>query len=366
MQTRYLSLDVMRGATLALMIIVNMSLSAEAAFSQLLHAVWHGFTLTDAVFPTFLFCVGASMAINFEKFQLMDSKTFWLKTLKRSALIFLCGFIVSNFPFVRLIEGSITLISPDNWRILGVLQRIALCFLLAMALLRYAGLRAAIVVCAVILIANWLLFTTFGDLSLENNIARKIDYALLGANHLYKGEGIPFDPEGIVGTLPSMINIIGGFTATYYLRGAKDLPKTLRSIALAGAAMILMAVLWNNYFPINKKIWTSSYVILMIGIDSIVLSTLAFLIDFKGFKRGTDFFAVFGKNTLFLYFFAEILMGVFWSLKIGESEIMFWLYDNIFAGIPGKFGNFAYAIIFMLGVWSVGLWLDRKKIYIRV
>ncbi len=366
MQTRYLSLDVMRGATLALMIIVNMSLSGEAAFSQLLHAVWHGFTLTDAVFPTFLFCVGASMAINFEKSNAMDEKSFWLKTLKRSALIFLCGFVVSNFPFVRLIDGDITMIAPENWRILGVLQRIALCFLLAMALLRYAGLRAAIVVCAVVLVANWLLFTTFGDLSLENNVARKVDYAIMGASHLYKGEGIPFDPEGIVGTLPSMVNIIGGFAATYYLRAAPKLKTALKYMIAAGIAFSLFGIFWNNFFPINKKIWTSSYVVLMIGIDLIILSTLAYLIDLKGFKIGTDFFSVFGKNTLFLYFFAEILMGVFWSLKIGESEVMFWLYDNVFALIPGKFGNLAYAIVFMLGVWLVGLWLDKKKIYIRV
>lgn len=363
---RNISLDVMRGATLALMIIVNMSLSEKAAFSQLLHASWHGFTLTDAVFPTFLFCVGASISMNYDKFLAMDEKGFWTKILRRSTIIFLCGFFISNFPFVRSGETGIELIAFENLRILGVLQRIALCYLIAMVILRYLGTKGAITFSILTLIINWMVFTTFGDLSLEHNVARKIDFAILGASHLYKGEGIPFDPEGLIGTLPSVVNVISGFIVANFLMTSKSLQNALKSLSILAIILIGIGIVWNLYFPINKKIWTSSYVVLMIGIDTLVLALLSFCFDLKRIKFGADFFGVFGKNTLFLYMFAEILMGIFWSLNIGDNSLMFSIYDNLFQFIPGKFANLFYAIAFMFVVWIFGLWLDKKKIYIRI
>lgn len=364
--TRMLSIDVMRGFTLALMIIVNMSLSEELAYRQLLHSAWHGFTLTDWVFPTFLFVVGASLGLTVDKFIGLSNTQTVTKILRRGLLIFVCGFVVSNFPFFRIIDGTIVPIQIADLRILGVLQRIGICYSIAAIIVHYWKIRGAIIYVPTALLAYWWIMASFGDLTIEGNAALKIDATMLGASHLYKGEGIPFDPEGILGTLPSVVNVLAGFMATWFLRlGPIDL-RQVGKLIVAGAAMIALALVWHNWFPINKKIWTSSYVLLTVGIDLIVLSALVYIIEIKGNKFGTYYFEVLGKNTLAIYILAELAMGVFWTIPMGDASLMNWIYDVGFAPIGGKLSGLIYAIAFMQTCWFIAFLMDKRKIYIRL
>lgn len=367
LQNRYLAIDVMRGLTLVLMIVVNMSISGELSYSQLLHAPWFGFTLTDLVFPTFLFVVGSAMVFTLPRYENMGDAAFLSKTIRRAILIFICGFAVSNFPFFRFINGEIIFMKIENLRILGVLQRIGICFALASLLLHYVGKKGAIIYSIAALFLYWFLMAHFGDYSLENNAALKLDLSLIGASHLYKGEGIPFDPEGILGIIPSLVNILAGFLVVDFLRQNPNKKDAALKIAIFGIISIILANIWGQFFPISKKIWTSSYVCLTIGIDCLILATLVYFIDILGFKKGSYYFEVFGKNTLFIYIFAEILMAVLWMVTINGKELMMVIHDDFFAKIaPIKLASFLFALAFMQACWFVGYLLDKNKIYIRV
>lgn len=363
---RYLSIDVMRGMTLALMIVVNMSISDELSYHQLLHATWHGFTLTDAVFPSFLFAVGASLAFSLERYQSQGSAAFHAKVFKRTALIFFCGWVISNFPFFRLgDDGRLAWLAIGDLRILGVLQRIALTYAIAALLLNLAGLRGAMLYSLAALLGYWWLLATFGDYSLAGNAALKLDDFLLGASHLYKGEGLPFDPEGLLGTLPAVVNVLAGYAAITYLRQQQR--AAITRFVTVGIGLLAVALLWDAYFPINKKLWTSSYVACTVGIDLLALALLVQFIDILGLRSGFSYFEVFGKNTLAIYLFAEILMAIAWTVKVGDQALFMWVYSNGFQWWAGaKFGSFLLALAFMHFCWLVARGLDRKRIYIRV
>jgi predicted acyltransferase len=367
LQNRYLAIDVMRGLTLALMIIVNMSTSNELSYSQLLHATWFGFTLTDLVFPTFLFVVGSAMAFTMPRYENIANNGFLKKTTSRALLIFIFGFIVSNFPFLHIKNGEIIFQNMDNLRFLGVLQRIGICFALASFIIHFAGDKGALIYSILSLLLYWLIMVSFGDLSLGNNAALKVDLSIIGSNHLYKGEGIPFDPEGLLGIIPSLTNLLSGYLVVNYLLKTNNKKRTIFKIFILGIGLVIIANIWAQVFPISKKLWTSSYTCLTIGIDCIVLCILVYIIDIFGARKGTYYFEVFGKNTLFIYIFAEILMAVLWTIQINGHELMMILYNNIFAPIaPVKIASLLFSLTFMQMCWFIAYWMDKKKIYIRI
>lgn len=364
---RYLSIDVLRGMTLALMIVVNMSISDELSYAQLLHSVWHGLTLTDIVFPSFLFAVGASMAFSLERYQRQGEAYFLGRVAKRGAMIFFCGWVVSNFPFFSIGEhGGFSWVAASDLRILGVLQRIALTYCLAALLLHYAGLRAALIYSVAVLLGYWWLLASFGDYSLAGNVALKVDLSLFGASHLYKGEGIPFDPEGLLGTLPATVNVLAGYAIMRTLRQRPSGQKTVVWFVAAGLGLIALSLAWNVYLPINKKIWTSSYVLCTIGIDLLALALLVEFIDIRGWRRPTRYFETFGKNTLAIYLFAEILMSVAWTVKIGDQALFMWIYTHGFQWAGAKSGSLLMALAFMHLCWMVANLMDKKRIFIRL
>jgi predicted acyltransferase len=189
---------------------------------------------------------------------------------------------------------------------------------------------------------------------------------ILGATHLYKGEGIPFDPEGILGTLPSVVNLLAGYAAVIWLRRRPVDIGTTGRILVAGAVFLTLALIWNIQLPINKKLWTSSYVLCTVGIDLLILGALVLVIDIWGVRSGTRYFEVFGKNTLFIYVLAEILMAVSWTVQINKQPMFMWIYSNGFqwwAG--GKVGSLLFAIAFAQFCWMIGYMMDKKRIYIR-
>lgn len=366
-QNRYLSLDVFRGMDVALMIVVN-SLGSSNTYSPLLHAQWNGFTLTDLVFPTFLFVVGNSMSFSMAKYASMGDAAVWKKVLKRAAIIFLLGYLGYWFPFVGVNEAGEWFLKPiSDTRIFGVLQRIALCYLFASIIIHYWKLKGALIFSVVALIAYRLILAAFGDLTMEGNAGSKLDLWLVGESHLYHGEGIAFDPEGLLSTLPAIVNVIAGYAAGLFIQRNGQNYETLAKLLMAGALMIVLGIWWDLLFPINKKLWTSSYVLLTVGIDLIVLAFLVFIVDMAQQKRWTYFFEVFGRNTLFIYLLSEIFVVLLWTFSAGDTSWYSWIYRNGFQSWAGDYnGSVLFALWVMLTCWVVGYVLDKRKIYVKV
>lgn len=360
---RYLALDVLRGLTLALMIIVNTP-GGENSYAVLEHAVWHGFTLTDLVFPSFLFVVGAAMSLSMKKFETHDEAYFFKRVFKRGALIFLCGYLLYWFPFFT---PDFALSPIASTRIMGVLQRIGLCYLFAALIVRYSGLRGAALFSVVALLGYWWILASLGDYTLVGNAIGKLDLAVLGASHMYHGEGIAFDPEGILSTLPSIVNVLAGYAAAVWLRHQGPGRRAVASLAVAGAACLLLAYGWDALLPINKKLWTGSFVVLTTGWDLIILAVLVAAIDMAGLRSGTYFFEVFGKNTLFIYVLADVAVVVLARLRVGGETLYRWLYQELFLSWASPYNaSLLFAVAFMLACWLVAYVMDRQKIYIKL
>ena len=371
-QARYLALDVFRGMTICFMIIVNCPGSWEFVYAPLLHADWHGFTPTDLVFPSFLFAVGNAMAFVMHKYQNQPGSVFWSKILKRTFIIFLLGFLMYWFPFFREAEGGGLELKPlADARIPGVLQRIALCYFFAAIILHYGSKRFALWFSAIALLGYWVLSYVFGDpadpYSLTGNAGLKLDLFLLGENHLYHGEGIAFDPEGLLSTLPAIVNVIAGYFAGDYIRRNGNSYETISKLMIAGAVLILGAFIWDMAFPINKKIWTSSFVLITVGLDLLIISVLIYVIEIYRRQRWTFFFVVFGRNPLFIYLLADVLITIMAMIPVGDISLQQWFYRDVFGGFAGPYlASFLFALFFMLLNWTVGYFLDRKQIYVKV
>ena len=362
------------------MIIVNTPGNSETTFSPLLHAHWNGFTPTDLVFPSFLFAVGNAMSFVMKKWETLSQSTVVWKILKRTALIFLLGYLMYWFPFFRLDEQqNIKAFPISDTRIMGVLQRIALCYGIAALMIYYFKIRASVVICIALLFLYWIIMYSFGDandpLSLEGNAGIKIDKWLMGESHMYHGEGVAFEPEGWLSTLPAIGNVVGGYVVGKWVQqkarpddpvGRGNTYEGLTKLLLAGCALLFCGYLWNLVFPINKKLWTSSFVVFTIGLDCIIISALTYITQFEHKVKWTKFFQVFGKNPLFIYLLSELLVTVLFMIPIGDTNLFRWFYQNIFSYAGGYFGSLLFAICYMLLCWSVGYWLDKRKIYVRV
>ena len=362
-KNRYLSLDVLRGMDIALMIVVNSPGSWSTTYSPLLHASWHGFTLTDLVFPTFLFVVGNAMSFSMRKYENLGHGPFFKKVLKRSALIFLLGFLMYWYPFFE--DGALRPISQT--RIFGVLQRIALCYLMASVILRFVRLRAALWWGLAILVAYHIVLLVFGDLTLEGNAVLKLDRWLIGPDHMYHGEGIAFDPEGLLSTFPAVVNVIIGYWAGSFIQRKGQNHGTVAKLMMAGFALTVAALAWDLLLPINKKLWTSSFVLLTSGIDLMVLGCLVHVLDIKKTRGWTPFFEVFGKNPLFIYLLSEIFVITLFAISVHGGSLYHWIAENVFISwAGGHLGSLLFALWVMLSCWWVGRLMDKRGIYIKV
>jgi predicted acyltransferase len=365
---RDLAIDVMRGLTLALMIVVNMSINEKLSYAPLLHAVWHGLTLTDLVFPSFLFVVGAAMSLTQDKQVYLGEAAFHARVLRRTALIFLCGYLLYWFPFFGTdAAGHWGLLPLAQTRIPGVLQRIALCYGFAALIVHHGHVRGAVVFSVLALMLNWWLMARFGDYTLAGNAGLRLDLWALGEAHLYRGEGVAFDPEGILGTLPAIVNVLAGWLAARFLRQRGKHLDTVLMLAGVGVACVVAAWAWHGVLPINKKLWTSSYVLVGVGTDLIVLATLVAVLDLLRLRGWTHFFEVLGKNTLFVYLLSEIGNAVMGLVHVGPLNLFDWLYVTAFQPWAGdKPGSLLYALLYMLVCWSVAWAMDRRRIYVKL
>lgn len=370
---RFLALDVLRGMTVFFMIIVNTPGNWDTTWAPLKHAAWHGFTPTDLVFPTFMFVVGNALSFVEKKWSgLSDSRVLWIIS-KRTIIIFLLGYLMYWFPFVHWNETGELVANPiANTRIMGVLQRIALGYFFGALMVRYLKMETAIRMSVVFLLAYWLILLLFGDkadpFNMLTNAGNQFDLWLLGESHLYHGEGVAFDPEGVLSTLPSIANVVFGYAAGKFIVEKGKTWEGLTKLLLIGFALISIALLWHLVFPINKKLWTGPFVLLTVGIDCVLLAALTYVIDFLGRTKWTYFFEVFGKNPLFIYLLSEIGAILLWFIPIGEKRqpLYSWLYENVFIHAGAYLGSFLFALAIVMFCWLVGWILDKKKIYVRV
>ena len=404
MNQRYHSLDVFRGATVALMILVNNPGSWSHIYGPLEHAPWHGLTPTDLVFPFFLFAVGNAMAFVMPRLETAGDKVFWRKVIKRSLLIFTIGLFLNWWPFSRWENGEL-IINGWTWinaqgklvgvRIFGVLQRIAVCYFFASVIIYYLKARGSFLTGLILLLFYWLLCilgNPSDPYSLNGWFGTRIDLAVLHDPHMYHGEGIAFDPEGLISTLPAVVQVIFGYLVGDYIIKRSKLPstetpadtynplyQTLTGLFLAAMALLLTGYAWGLSFPINKKIWTSSYVVLTTGMAVAILATLIYAIEIKKIRGWwTRFFDVFGKNALFVFALSAFLPKGLRLIRIpngvnakGEPTYISpwnWPYEKVYKFTPGapELGSLAFAITVILFMWAICYWLDKKKIYIKV
>lgn len=364
---RVLSLDIFRGLTVAFMIMVNNQ--RFPAFPALKHMPWDGCTPTDLVFPFFLFIVGVSMWFSYRKQNHeLNKGTVW-RLFKRGSLIFLVGLALHWFPFYDFSAGQ--WISPANIRIMGVLQRIGIAFFVggvfALWLKTYKRIGIA---SAVILVGYWLLVNIFGDATQEGFIGNRIDAFLLGANHLYRPE-IPFDPEGLFSTIPVIATILLGYaTGKFVGENREDKWKTLGGLGVAGGLFITVALLFNSVCPINKPIWSSTYVLYTAGLAMQVWMVLLWFYDYKGKRFGATFGATFGTNALFAYLLAGVLMKVQnWPfLRITEAKVSVynWWVGVLRGVMTPELGSLVASMTLIALIWAIVYPLYRKKIFIKL
>lgn len=363
---RLVSLDIFRGITITFMIIVNTPGSWQYVYQPLRHSEWNGCTPTDMVFPFFLFIAGISTYFSLRKYGNEINSSSLLRIFRRMITIFAVGIFLAIFPYFG--RDYTTL------RVMGVLQRIALAYGLAAIICLSVSREYLPVLIAAMLLLYWGLLAFFGGAdpySPESNLALKVDLAILGEKHLYKGFGIPFEPEGLLSTITSVCTVIIGYFIGGVIGKGSANYKIVLKLILFGTAAAGLGYLWNFLFPINKPLWTSSYVLYTAGFAMGVLAVIYFVSDVLKFQSWGAFFMVFGTNALFSYFLAGIWTRILLLIRISTTgskvSLYTWFYDKVCVPVAGNInGSLMFAIIQMLLIWSVVLILYRKKIMIRL
>jgi len=368
---RFLALDVFRGMTICFMIIVNHPGDEGSTFPWLLHAQWHGFTPTDLVFPSFLFAVGNALSFVMPGWDNKTAQQVFTLVTKRAAVIFLLGFLMYWYPFFIYENGHLAVSPFDHTRIMGVLQRIALCYWAGALMIYFLNTRSVFFISIFLLLFYWACLYWFGDagdpLSMTGNAGYYLDKWLMGEAHMYDGEGVPFDPEGWLSTLPSIVNVVIGYYAGAYLQKQGRNYQALTHLLFMGALLLFLTYCLSSWMPINKKIWTVPFVTLTTGIDLILLAALVYRIDIQNEQSGNWFFEVAGKNPLAIYLFSDLFATTLSIITVkGGISLYEWIYLNLFSFWGPYYGSLAFALAFMLLCWGLGYWMDKKKIYLRV
>lgn len=452
-ENRLVSLDVFRGMTIAGMVLVNNPGTWSHIYDPLEHASWHGLTPTDWIFPFFLFIVGVAISFALSKYTGGDASDnerasgsgVYRKIISRSLLIFALGLAMSVTPFFQFQSSD----APDplkllvwlamtaalffallrNWkfaailaalsiigivglnltgynlvtynfatmRIPGVLQRIAVCYLITSLIFLHTNWKQQVGISAVLLLGYWLVMsivpvpgcevTTIDDKAC--NLAAWLDRTILTENHIWRSAKV-FDPEGILSTIPAVVTTISGVLAGKWLTHRdkrqvtsdeiSDLSLVTRHSSLNkvsglfffGVVLFALGWIWNSYFPFNKSLWTSSYVLVTSGLALFTLGFCYWLIDIKGYKAWAKPFVIFGLNPLTLFVFSGIMARMLGAYRVAGTDgqpvaLQKWIFDNIFLAIAQPIdASLMYAISFIL-VWLFLMWLlYRKRIYVKV
>jgi predicted acyltransferase len=367
---RLVSLDVFRGLTVAGMVLVNNPGSWAHIYWPLDHAEWHGWTPTDLIFPFFLFIVGVAIPLAFEKrIERGDSRrSLFIKVAYRSAIIFLLGEFLAGFPYFHF----------STIRIPGVLQRIAVCYFFASIIYLSTRARTTAIIAVALLVIYWLLMTHVpapgyyaGDLSKEGSLASYIDRRILGP-HIWK-QGIVYDPEGLLSTMGALATTLFGVLTGNRLRCQTRTPiEKVAHLFIAGSGCLIIGWIWNAWFPINKSLWTSSYVFFTGGLALQFLALCYWLIDIKGYKFWTKPFVIFGVNALVLFVGTGVMARLMGLIKVAKEDgtqqsIHSYVYNHAYASwLSPNRASLLFAISFIL-LWLFLMWLlYRKRIFVKI
>lgn len=318
LSTRLEALDAFRGLTIFLMVLVNTPGTEEYVYGPLRHAEWHGWTITDAVFPSFVWIVGVAITLSLgRKLEQSPPRASLVPDiLRRTAILFTLGLFLYAFPTFPL----------DTFRILGVLQRIALCYCAASLLFLYTSLRGQLITAAALIVSYYAIMTLIpapgyapGDLSVEGNLAHYVDKLILG-RHNYANTKT-WDPEGILSTLPAIATCLLGVLAGHILKTGLHIDARARKLAMIGAGLAASGLMLNTWHPINKKLWTSSFTLFMAGFDFVLFAAMLWLIDHRRFVRPFRPFAILGMNAIAIYMTSELLITIL--DRIGGREALF-------------------------------------------
>ncbi|HEX7252060.1 MAG TPA: heparan-alpha-glucosaminide N-acetyltransferase domain-containing protein [Thermoanaerobaculia bacterium] len=362
---RIVALDALRGLTIAGMLVVNTPGTWANVYPPLLHAEWHGWTYTDTIFPFFLFVVGVSLVLSFER-RGGRSRSALPHLLLRTALIFGLGLALNLSASLAFGRASI--------RIPGVLQRIAVCYLFASLIYLVFGRKGVFPAAAALLLGYWLLMACVpvpgygaGRLDVEGNLARHIDQLVLG-DHTWK-HNPNWDPEGLLSTLPAIATTLLGILAGLLLQSDRPLDGKITRLLAWGWLGGIVGLIWNLVFPINKNLWTSSYAVFMSGLASAALGVCVWAIDRRGWKAWAIPFVWLGSNALALFVAGDALAFLLLAVKVGQPPRSLYtaIYQTIFDHFADpRFGSVLFALAYC-GLWiAVAGWLYRRRIFIKV
>ena len=380
---RLLALDVLRGITIAGMILVNNPGSWDSVYTPLRHASWHGLTPTDLVFPFFMFIMGISTFLSLKKYHFECTRQAIWKIVKRTCVIFAIGLGLAwfslffrtwnmlaseNLPFWSHLGQSMWVF--DRIRILGVLQRLALSYGFAAVIALFLKHKHIPYLIGTLLV-TYLLILIVGDgyENSEASILSIVDRAVLGLKHMYSDNAI--EPEGLLSTIPSIAHVLIGFCCGKWLTEIKDIREKLLRLFLVGTILTFLGFLLNYGCPINKKIWSPTFVLVTCGLASNLLALLIWIIDVKGHKKWSRFFEAFGINPLFMYVLAAVV-----SVLLGNTHCTYNGAEISLKGYVCKvllqplfgdyFGSLVFALLFVSLIWACGYILYKKRIYIKI
>jgi predicted acyltransferase len=357
-EQRLLSLDIFRGATILLMVLVN-NAGGSVSYRQLEHSRWNGWTLTDCVFPAFLWIVGVAITLSLGKRLRFGNSPPQLlpKIFRRAAILYILGLLIYVYPTFSI----------SHQRLLGVLQRIAICYLIASLIYLYTGVRTQIAVILLLFVWYWMMMTLIpvpgygsGNLSLEGNFAHYVDRIVLGS-HNYASTRT-WDPEGIISTLPAIGTTLLGVMGGHVLR--LDLPMAARRnrLFLIGACLLAAGLLWNFWLPINKKLWTDSFATFMAGIDFVCLAALIWLVDERHFSRWLKPFTITGMNAIVVYVASELL-----SEFLDATSLHRVIYIRFFApAASAANASLLWALAFTALMYMLSYVMYRRGWFVRI
>jgi len=364
---RLLSLDVFRGITIAGMILVNNPGSWDYVYPALRHAEWNGWTPTDLIFPFFLFIVGVAITYSFANrlAKGISRKKLFLQVIRRTLILFALGLFLNGFPYYNL----------ATIRIMGVLQRIALAYFFSSVIYLAFKTRAQVVITVLLLLVYWALMKLVpvpgygvGILAKEGNLAQYIDNLIL-KGHMWTPT---WDPEGFLSTIPAIATTLLGVFTGQFLRSDREPLQKTSTLFLLGNVGLVLGVIWDIWFPINKNLWTSSYVIFTGGMALLFLATCYYLIDVKKSTWWTKPFVIYGTNAITVYVLSGILARILILVRIPQPDgtnvlLKTFIYQNYFASWAGPMNGslfFALAyIILWLGIMTI---FYRKGIFIKI
>ncbi len=369
---RLTSLDVFRGMTMATMILVNMA-SLGDTYPWLDHAPWHGYTIADLVFPFFLYIIGVSMAFSLAKYTsgtVPIKKSVYWQIIRRSLILFGLGLILNNLLWNYNLTNPKIFPDLEHLRIMGVLQRIGIAFFLASIAILNLSQRGLWILAGEILVGYWLVLTFIpaldngdGVFTKLGNFGSYVDRLIITPAHLHKGSGSMSDPEGLFSTLPAIVNILFGYLTGAWLKRQSVSSRTSLNLLMFGLAAVVIGLVWNGFLPINKKLWTSSFVLFTTGWGLISLAACYELVDVRKDGKWFKPFEIMGLNAIFIYVASIILIKLLMVNEIGTGEKAKSVYESLNNQLFGWAGTLNSGVLFAIA--TVLLWLGVSYLMYR-